>query len=117
MINKKIRLLLLSVVFIATTAIVVFADRDFFAVVSFEEPKIDHTPITNVSSIDKKLNAGVKMDFGMFSDADAKAELVYSLDNSPESSVPYSGTIKKDEQFFISTDVGNHDNIKYQIKA
>ena len=120
--NKKFRLLLLSIALITATAVVAFAANkviEFVARVEFKAPVLTHTPITNVSSISKELNAGVIVDFGMFSYADAKAELVYSLDNSANVTVPYNGTIENNKQFFISTgkfDEG-YSNIKYQIKV
>ena len=120
--NKKFRLLLLSIALITATAMVAFAANkviEFVARVDFKAPVLTHTPITNVSSISKELNAGVIVDFGMFSYADAKAELVYSLDNSANVTVPYNGTIENNKQFFISTgkfDEG-YSNIKYQIKV
>lgn len=118
--NKNFRLLLLSIVFMVATAVFVFAATEiieFVANVNFKAPVLTHTPITNVSSISKELKAGVIVDFGMFSYADAKAELIYSLDNSANTTVTYSGTIKNNEQFFISANVGDHSNVKYQIKV
>ncbi len=118
--NKKFRLLLLSIVFVTVTTVAVFAAGkviEFVARAEFKAPVLAHTPITNVSSISKELNAGVIVDFGIFSYATAKAELIYSLDNSANITVAYSGTIKNNEQFFISADVGDHSNVKYQIKV
>ena len=118
--NKKIRLLLLSIVFVTVAAVTVFAAGkviEFVARAEFKTPVLTHTPITNVSSISKNLNAGVIVDFGAFLNATAKAELIYSLDNSANTTVTYSGTIKNNEQFFISTNVGDHNSVKYQIKV
>ncbi|MBR3654976.1 MAG: hypothetical protein IKN62_06065 [Elusimicrobia bacterium] len=82
-------------------------------------PKITHTAIETVSSIDKILNAKISVDFGSYSNANATARIDYSVDGgSVEQEPPGEGiTIKNNEEFFIQlpTFLESSTNVDYQI--
>ncbi|MBO7610940.1 MAG: hypothetical protein J6T23_01880 [Elusimicrobia bacterium] len=82
-------------------------------------PKITHTAIETVSSIDRILNAKISVDFGDYSDSTATARINYSVDGgSVEQEPPGEGvTIKNNEEFFIQLPdlLESSTDIDYQI--
>ncbi len=82
-------------------------------------PKITHTAIETVSSIDKILNAKISVDFGDYTDSTATARIDYSVDGgSVEQEPPGEGiTIKNNEEFFIQLPdfLESNTNVDYQI--
>jgi len=114
--NKKIILLLILFTFLFSS-VYVFADvlKVISAFATFVSYKINHTPITNVSSVDKSFNAKISVDFGNYVSADAKIN--YYLDGS-SSTILHSQTqqIENNKEFYISLSDIDGNSLGYQIQ-
>lgn len=120
--KKIIGLLSLIVVFIVSVYLYAEPLKVLSAYVKFGGailPKITHTAIETVSSIDKILNAKISVDFGDYSNSTATARIDYSVDGgSVEQEPPGEGiTIKNNEEFFIQLPdfLESNTNVDYQI--
>ncbi len=121
---KKKILALLSLIVLLSGSVCLYAEvlKVLGAYASFGGvilPKITHTAIETVSSIDKILNAKISVDFGDYTDSTATARIDYSVDSgSVEQEPPGEGiTIKNNEEFFIQlpTFLESNTNVDYQI--
>ena len=114
--NKKTVLLLTLFVFLFSS-VYVFADvlKVMSAFVTFFSYKINHLPITNVSSIDKTLKAKISVDFGSYVSADAKIN--YYLDGDT-SNILHSDLqqIENKKDFFIPLYNLENNSVSYQIE-
>lgn len=114
--NKKIILLLISI--FTFSSVYIFADvlKIVSAFATFFSYKIIHTPISNVSSIDKNFNAKISVDFGSYVSANAKIN--YYL-NGDKSNILHSETkqIENNEEFYISLSDLDGNSISYQIEV
>ncbi|WP_413854523.1 hypothetical protein [Candidatus Ruminimicrobium bovinum] len=114
--NKKIILLLTSIFIFSS----VYISADVLKVVSafavFFSYGITHSPISNVSSMDKNFNAKISVDFGSYVSADAKIN--YYL-NGDTSNILHSETkqIENNEDFYISLSDLDGSSVSYQIEV
>ena len=123
---KKRILILLSLIVLLSGSVCLYAEvlKVLGAFASFGGsvvvPKITHTAIETVSSIDRILNAKISVDFGDYSDSTATARINYSVDGGDVEQEPPSGegfAIKNNEEFFIQLPdfLESSTNVDYQI--
>ncbi len=122
---KKKILTILSLIVLLGVSVYLYAAEPFRVLSAYVKfggailPKITHTAIETVSSIDKILNAKISVDFGDYTDSTATARIDYSVDGgSVEQEPPGEGiTIKNNEEFFIQLPdfLESNTNVDYQI--
>lgn len=120
--KKKIAVLLsLIVVFIVSVYLYAEPLKMLSAFASFANvmPKITHTAIETVSSIDRILNAKISVDFGSYDNNTATAKIKYSVNGGDIQQQPQGEgiSINNNEEFFIQlpTFLESATDTNYQI--
>ena len=123
---KKFFTLILSLIVLLIVSVYTFAEPlrvlSALAVIRSKViPKITHTAIDTVSSIDRILNAKISVDFGTYTDATATAKIKYFVDGD-QSTITQEPqgegiVIKNNEEFFITLPkfLKTNHNTDYQI--
>ncbi len=117
--NKKLFSSLLIFVFVAMIVINAEAIVNFVAEVIIPKPSISHTPVTNVSSVERNLNVEATVDFGVYTSA-PEAQLLYYFDgDSSNIRTASKGSIQNGQPFYIETGKfdADHNSISYKIKV
>jgi len=114
--NKKTVALLICSIFIFSSAYI-FADvlKVVSAFATFFSYGITHTPISNVSSMDKNFNAKISVDFGSYVSADAKINY-YLNDSSGTILHSQIQQIENKKDFFIPLSNLDGNSVSYQIQ-
>jgi len=123
--KNKWALLLCSLILLLFTSVYIFADviKVISAFASFPkiiESVITHNVITNISSIDKILNAKISVDFGSY--ISAKAKIIYYINNNLSSSHEQLSADDKNilnkQDFYIKLPIFNNNDtlVSYQIQ-
>ena len=115
--NKKTIVVLLICSTFIFSSVYIFADvlKTVAAYATFFSYRIIHTPISNVSSVDKNFNAKISVDFGSYDSANARIN--YYLNNST-GTILHSQVqqIENNKDFFISLSGLDGSSVGYQIE-